>query len=184
MKINYLKSINRQFHYYKNLGDATFEQLSEQELLYSPSEDVNSISIIVKHIVGNQLSRWTNFLTEDGEKEWRHRDTEFEGAFTSKEAMLQAWENGWNCLFNALNEVDKVDLIHIVYIRNEGHTVLEAINRQLCHYSYHIGQIVHIGKTIKEADWKSLSIPKNASKIYNKERFTADKQRKHFTDNP
>ena len=128
------------------------------------------------------LSRWTNFLTEDGEKEWRNRDDEFEDTYSSKEEMFAYWEEGWQCLLNTLNLLEAKDLEKIIYIRNQGHTVLEAINRQLAHYPYHIGQIVYIAKLLKGDNWKSLLIPKGKSKIYNQEKFSKEKERKHFTD--
>ena len=129
------------------------------------------MAIIVKHIAGNILSRWTNFLTEDGEKEWRKRDEECEDTYSSKEQLIAAWSNGWNCLFSALQQIKEEDLVCIVYIRNQGHTVTEAINRQMMHYAYHIGQIVLLGKQIKGSNWKSLSIPIGQSKRYNKNKL-------------
>ncbi|MDY7395414.1 DUF1572 family protein [Aureibaculum sp. 2210JD6-5] len=182
MDSNYIESIQKQFAYYKSLGDKTFEQINDAEIHWQFNEDSNSIAIIVKHIVGNMLSRWTNFYTEDGEKEWRHRDTEFEDTYTSKAEMVTAWNKGWNCLFEIIKPVKPKDLQRIVYIRSEGHTVLEAINRQLCHYAYHTGQLVYVGKLIKGNQWKSLSIPKNQSSAYNKEKFDNEKHRGHFTD--
>ncbi len=179
---SYTTSIIKQFEYYKMLGDKTFEQIESKDIQWQYNSESNSISIIVKHIVGNMLSRWTNFLTEDGEKEWRHRDTEFEYAYFSKDDMIVAWEKGWECLFNAIKPLQTDDLERIIYIRNQGHTVTEAINRQLAHYSYHIGQIVFLGKMIKGNDWKSLSIPKGESSIYNKDKFSKDKGKRHFTD--
>ncbi len=179
---SYLNSIKKQFGYYKLLGDKTFEQLNDQDIHWQLNEDSNSISIIVKHIVGNMLSRWTNFLTEDGEKKWRERDQEFEDTYQNKEALITAWEKGWQCLFNALQPLIKNDLEHIIYIRNQGHTVTEAINRQLSHYAYHIGQIVFVGKMIKNENWKSLSVPKGQSSNYNNEKFSKEKRRRHFTD--
>lgn len=179
---SYLISIIKQFEYYKSLGDKTFEQLSFDEMLWQSNEDSNSISIIVKHVVGNMLSRWTNFLIEDGEKEWRHRDDEFVSDFNSKEEIIAAWENGWFCLFKAIKSLKLENLESIIYIRNEGHTVTEAINRQLAHYAYHIGQIVFLGKLLKGEKWKSLSIPKGDSSKYNQEKFSKGKTRKHFTD--
>jgi Zn/Cd-binding protein ZinT len=128
------------------------------------------------------LSRWTNFLTEDGEKSWRNRDDEFVNTYSSKEEMLADWEKGWQCLFDNLNKITLENSNAIVYIRNEGHTIAEAINRQLCHYSYHIGQIVVIGKMAKNTDWNTLSIAKNASKSYNTEKFSQNKTVKHFTE--
>lgn len=179
---SYLTSILKQFEYYKNIGDNTFKQLTFEELQWQANEESNSITTIVKHIVGNMLSRWTNFLTEDGEKTWRNRDQEFESNYTSIEDVIAAWETGWKCLFDAISTLKEEDLENIVYIRNQGHTVTEAINRQLTHYAYHVGQIVFLGKLLKGNDWKSLSIPKNESSKYNQEKFSKDKSRKHFTD--
>lgn len=168
---NYLESAVKQFNYYKSLADKTFEQLTERELLWQMSPDANSISIIVKHMVGNMLSRWTNFLTEDGEKEWRNRDSEFEDAYKTREELLKAWEIGWNCLFSALEKLTPEDLDKTIYIRNQPQSALDAINRQLAHYPYHIGQIVYLGTLIKGSEWKSLSIPKGGSKAFNKNMF-------------
>jgi len=128
------------------------------------------------------LSRSTNFLTEDGEKEWRERDQEFEDTYANKDEMLQAWEKGWSCIFNAIKPLNDNQLEQIIYIRNQGHTVTEAINRRLAHYSYHIGQLVLLGKMIKDNNWQSLSIPKGNSSLYNNEKFVKEKERKHFTD--
>ena len=182
MNNSYLPSIKKQFEYYKSLGDKTFVQLTEEQFFWLPNEDNNSISIIVKHIAGNMKSRWTNFLTEDGEKVWRNRDDEFINSFTKKEEIIAYWEMGWNCLFNAINPLTEKDMDTIVYIRNQGHTITEAINRQLCHYSYHIGQIVFLGKFLLRNDWQSLSVPKGTSKEYNAEKFSKEKRRKHFTE--
>lgn len=180
--ISYLDSVRKQFEYYKSIGDKTFEQLSFEELKIQFTQDSNSISIIVKHLVGNMLSRWTNFLTEDGEKEWRQRDKEFIDNYSNKEDLFNSWNKGWSCLFNTLNAINNNDLNHIVYIRNQGHTVTEALNRQMMHYAYHIGQIVYIGKLVKGKDWKTLSIPKGESKTYNQEKFAKDKGQRHFTE--
>ena len=179
---SYLTSIIKQFEYYKSLGDKTFETLNFDELQKEYVEDSNSISIIVKHMVGNMLSRWTNFLVEDGEKEWRQRDLEFEPTYNSKEEMITNWNKGWQCLFDAINPLNLNDLERIIYIRNEDHSVTEAINRQLAHYSYHVGQIVFLGKLLKGKNWKSLSIPKGNSLKYNEAKFSQEKSRKHFTD--
>ena len=169
---NYLNSVINRFESYKLLGDKTFEQLNDTQILWQFKNESNSISIIVKHIVGNMLSRWTNFLTEDGEKEWRHRDTEFEDAYTSKDEMILAWEKGWQCVLNAVTSLNENDLEKIIYIRNEEHTITEAINRQLAHYSYHVGQLVFLAKMIVGKDWQSLSIPKGESINYNKDKFS------------
>lgn len=182
MENSYLNSVIKQFEYYKNLGDKTFEQLRFEELQQEFAEDSNSVSIIVKHIVGNMLSRWTNFLTKDGEKEWRLRDEEFQDTFKSKTELLAAWDKGWDCLFEAIKPLNKQHLESIIYIRNQGHTVTEALNRQLAHYAYHIGQIVFLGKLLKGSQWDSLSIPKGQSKTYNQDKFSKTKGRRHFTD--
>lgn len=180
---SYLVSVIKQFEYYKSLGEKTFSQLTFEELQWQSSEASNSISIIAKHIVGNMLSRWTNFLTEDGEKTWRNRDAEFEYTYTSKEDLIAAWESGWFCLLNTLKSLKTEDLDRVIYIRNEGHTVTEAINRQLAHYPYHIGQIVFLGKLLKGEQWQSLSILKGNSSKYNEEKFNKEKGIRHFTDN-
>lgn len=180
--LNYLKSAIRQFEYYKMLGEKAMEQLEDQGLFWQVNEESNNIATIVKHLHGNMLSRWTNFLTEDGEKPWRNRDGEFESDTTSREAVMKNWNEGWTCLFDALNSITDDDLSRIIYIRNDGHTVLEAINRQLAHYPYHIGQIIYIAKLLKNDVWKSLSIPRNKSAQYNSEKFSVQKDIRHFTD--
>ena len=179
---SYFSSILKQFQYYKSLGDKTISQLSFEELQKEFSEDSNSITIIVKHMVGNMLSRWTNFLTEDGEKSWRDRDNEFIDSFSQKDDLLEAWEKGWTCLFQAITPLDEKDAERIIYIRNQGHTLTEAINRQMTHYAYHVGQIVFLGQLIKGSSWESLSIPKGKSIEYNKEKFAKEKGRRHFTE--
>ena len=182
MKNSFLTSSIQQFKYYKSLGERTFHQLTEEQFFCHQNKDNNSIAIIVKHIAGNMLSRWTNFLTEDGEKEWRNRDDEFVNSFKNKEEVLDYWNKGWQCLFDAITPLQDNDLENIVYIRNHGHTVTEAINRQLCHYSYHVGQIVFLGKLILGDKFKSLSVAKGTSKEYNKEKFSKEKRRTHFTE--
>ncbi len=177
-----LPNIIKLFKYYKSLGEKTFDQISEEKLFWQYSEESNSIAVIVKHLSGNMLSRWTDFLISDGEKEWRNRDLEFEDSIKSKKELEEIWNNGWICLFDALNNLSEEDLKNIVYIRNIGHSVIDAINRQLAHYSYHVGQIVFIGKMIKNENWKPLSVPKGESKKYNKEKFKNPKRSKHFTD--
>jgi hypothetical protein len=160
---SYLESVKKQFLYYKMLGEKAMEQLDPEQLFVSVNEDTNSIAVIVKHLSGNMLSRWTDFLTTDGEKEWRNRDTEFENEIQTKEAVLEIWNKGWNCFLGALDSLQPEQLTEIIYIRNEGHTVIEAINRQLAHYPYHVGQIVFYAKQLKNSEWNSLSIPKNKS---------------------
>lgn len=180
---DYLTSTRKQFEYYKLLGDKTMNQLTEADLFHEVVDGTNSIAIIAKHIAGNQLSRWTDFWTTDGEKEWRNRETEFEtGNLKNREDVIAYWEKGWACLFTALDSINTTNFNELVYIRNMGHTVTEAINRQLCHYSYHVGQMVFLGKLILGDNWKSLSIPKGQSKAYNQDKFSKPKSTKHFTD--
>ena len=184
MAINnsYIESITKQFIYYKTLGEKAIEQLEPEQLFVAANEDTNSIATILQHLSGNMLSRWTDFLITDGEKEWRNRDREFEASLNSKEEVLALWNKGWDCFFNALHSVTPNELSTIIYIRNEGHTVLEAINRQLAHYPYHIGQIVFYAKILKQSEWNSLSIPKNKSNSYNADKFSKEKSIKNFTD--
>ncbi|PSR52831.1 hypothetical protein AHMF7605_04470 [Adhaeribacter arboris] len=181
MKTDYLESVIKQFEYYKMLGEKTFDQIPAEKLFWQYNTDSNSIAIIVKHLWGNMLSRWTNFLTTDGEKEWRNRDAEFENDIASKEEMLQKWQEGWKVFLDTLYALSEADLAQTIYIRHQGHSVMEAINRQLAHYSYHVGQIVFIGKMCAE-QWNSLSIPKGNSKQYNADKFSQPKHQEHFTD--
>jgi len=176
MNSNYLDSVRQLFEHYKMLGDKTFPQVEDDKLFWQFNEDSNSIATIVKHLWGNMLSRWTNFLTTDGEKEFRDRDAEFENDIKNRAELIEKWNEGWTCLFNAINSLTPDDLDKIVYIRNQGHTVTEAINRQLAHYSCHVGQIIFLGKMLAENGWTSLSIPKGKSKDYNKEKFAKPKQ--------
>jgi hypothetical protein len=171
MKTTYIQSARKQFENYKLLGEKTFAQLHDEKLFWQYNEDSNSIAIIVKHLTGNMLSRWTDFLHSDGEKQWRNRDAEFENDIQSSEELLQKWNAGWACLFNALDSLSTDDLEKTIYIRNEALTVIDAINRQLTHYSYHVGQIVFIGKMLAET-WTSLSIPKGKAQAYNAEKFS------------
>jgi hypothetical protein len=178
----YLESVKKQFLYYQSLGEKAMEQLEPEQLFIASNEDTNSIAVIVKHLRGNMLSRWTDFLTTDGEKSWRNRDTEFENDLQTKEELMRAWKEGWDCLFAALNALSPNQLSQIIYIRNEGHTVMEAINRQLAHYPYHVGQIIFAAKLLKKTPWSSLSIPKNQSNAYNAGKFSQEKAIRHFTD--
>ena len=179
---SYLISVRKQFEYYKLLGEKTFAQVSDEKLFWQPNSESNSMATIVKHLWGNMLSRWTDFLTSDGEKEWRERDAEFENDVDSREAMLQKWNEGWACLFQALDQLTEKDLDTLIYIRNQGHTVTDAINRQLAHYPYHIGQLVYLGKLVADKSWNSLSIPKGKSEEFNREKFSKPKSAEHFTD--
>ncbi|MGQ7947331.1 DUF1572 domain-containing protein [Flavobacterium sp. WC2509] len=182
MDIPYLESVKKQFEYYKMLGDKTIDQIPDDKLFWQYNDESNSIAIIVKHLSGNMLSRWTQFLSSDGEKEWRHRDEEFENDIKTKTELIQKWNDGWNCLFDALNSLQENDFSRTIYIRNQGHSVTEAINRQLAHYPYHVGQMVFIGKMICNEKWISLSIPKGNSNSYNAEKFSKEKHNEHFTE--
>lgn len=179
---SYLNSVVKQFKYYKMLGEKAMEQLQEEQLFRKYNEESNSIAILVNHITGNILSRFTDFLTTDGEKPWRNRDAEFTNPFNSKEELMNRWNEGWECLLKTLEQLSDADLERIVYIRNDGHTVIEAINRQLAHYPYHIGQMVFVAKMLKNEDWQTLSIARNKSADYNNRKFSQDKDRRHFTD--
>jgi Protein of unknown function (DUF1572) len=164
----YLSTVIRRLKYYKELGEKTFEQLGEKDFHWQPSSESNSIAVIIQHVSGNMLSRWTNFLTEDGEKEWRQRDDEFDVHDYSRQQLMEIWQKGWDCLFDALSSLKEDDLVKTIYIRKEPLSAVDAINRQLAHYPYHIGQILYIGRMIKNEAWKNLSIPKGTSRQYDK----------------
>lgn len=179
---SYLQSVLKEFNYYKSLGDQTIDRLDEKQLNFIPYETSNSITVLIQHLHGNMKSRWTDFLTSDGEKTWRNRDGEFKINNPSKEALLELWEEGWKTLLDAIEALEELDLDKKIYIRNMSHTVIEAINRQLSHYAFHVGQIVFIGKLILGKEWQSLSIPLNKSESYNKEKFLKGKRDLHYTD--
>jgi hypothetical protein len=178
---NYLKSVKNLFQYYKGLGDKAFAQINDEDINWAFNAQSNSIAVIVKHMAGNSLSRWTDFLNSDGEKDWRDRDNEFEGTLANKAAMITLWNKGWDCLFNAINPLQGDDLMRIIYIRNEGHTVVEAINRQLAHLASHVGQIIFIAKMITGPNWQTPTIAKGQSKAFNNNKFAADKEHKFFS---
>lgn len=158
---HYLENSIKEFRKLKDLGDKSFSQIKDEDFFWSPDEESNSIAIIVRHLSGNMISRWTDFLTTDGEKESRKRDEEFEKVFyTDKDDVMSRWEKGWKRLFKTMESLTEEDLLKEVKIRNEPHTVMQAINRQLTHYGYHIGQIVYIAKHLENSNWKSLSIPR------------------------
>lgn len=182
MGSDYLESAIKQFEYYKMLGEKAMQQLPPEKIFWQYNAESNSIATIVKHLSGNMLSRWTDFLTTDGEKEWRNRDDEFEYKSESHETVLAQWHKGWACLFNALVSLKSEDLDKTIYIRNMGQTVTDAINRQMMHYAYHVGQIVYSGKMICNENWASLSIPRGNSKVYNAEKFAKEKHNEHFTE--
>ncbi|MGG4266065.1 DUF1572 family protein [Peribacillus simplex] len=162
----YLKIVIERFKSVKSLGDKTINQLSEGEIHWSYNNESNSVAVIVKHLSGNMVSRWTDFLTSDGEKEYRNRDEEFTDDISSKSELTIVWEKGWKTLIDTLTGLSEQDLLKNIHIRGERHFVLEAIERQMAHYAYHVGQIVFIGKQIKDNNWESLSIQKGKSEEY------------------
>jgi hypothetical protein len=163
----FLESAIKRLFYYKELGDRTFVQLNEADFHFQPNATSNSIAVIIQHMAGNMLSRWTDFLNSDGEKEWRNRDIEFEEQQMGKEELIAFWNKGWNCCLEALKSLKAEDLLKTIYIRDEGLLVIDAINRQLAHYPHHVGQILYAGKLIKGEQWINLSIPKGYSDQYN-----------------
>lgn len=165
---DYLQDAVAALHSYKRLAEKAIEQVTDEEFFATLDEEANSIAIIMKHMAGNMFSRWTDFLTTDGEKPDRNRDMEFVMTpTTTRSEMIDYWERGWQCVFNAIEPLAPEDLTRTVFIRGEEHTVVNAINRQLMHYAYHIGQIVFLAKHFRSAEWKSLSIPRNRSGDFN-----------------
>ncbi len=155
------------FRHYKRLGEGAMEQVTDEQLLAVLDPEMNSIAQIVKHMAGNMRSRWTNFLTTDGEKADRNRDGEFVTPSATRQALMSEWESGWNLLFSSLQSLSASDIDRTVTIRGEAHSVMQAINRQTAHYSYHIGQIVLLAKHFQSDRWKSLTIPRNKSATFN-----------------
>lgn len=160
---HFLENAIMVFKSQRALAERTFEQLNDEELHYRPDPESNSIAVIIKHLSGNMISRWTDFLTTDGEKPNRDRDSEFEQENLSKAELLEKWNRGWQVLMDTLNSLKESDLLKTVHIRGEGLTVMQAILRQVSHYGYHTGQLVYIGKHIRSGAWKTLSIPKGRS---------------------
>ena len=171
---NYHKDALQSFRNYKKMAERAIEQVSEEEFFATIDAEANSIAIIVKHIAGNLHSRWKDFLTTDGEKPTRNRDTEFELIADSRESLMQFWETGWETLFDNIEPLTNDDFEKTITIRGEPHSVVEAINRQLTHYGYHIGQIVFLAKHFRSTEWKTLSVPRNKSAEFNK--FLSEKQ--------
>lgn len=163
----YISSVKNQFKQYKTLAEKAIDQVPDDKIDWQYNPETNSIAIIVKHLAGNMRSRFTDFYTSDGEKKWRNRDSEFENEKLSREKLKALWDEGWDCLFQVLNGLTAADLSKVIVIRNEEHTVVEAINRQLTHYASHIGQIIFIAKMILDNQWKTLSIPRNKSQEFN-----------------
>ncbi len=165
---SYLEDSLALFAYYKKLGERAMAQLSDEQLFAALDEESNSIAIIVKHMAGNMRSRWTDFLSSDGEKPTRNRDSEFEEPPQTRAELLEMWEAGWGCLFGALQPLTEADLGRTVTIRGEPHSVMQAINRQIAHYPHHIGQIVLLAKHFARDQWQSLSVPRRGSAEFNR----------------
>jgi hypothetical protein len=172
--VSYIEDSLSLFHFYKKLGEGAIEQVTDDQLFATQDEEMNSIAIIVKHMAGNMRSRWTDFLTSDGEKPDRNRDTEFIDPPNTRAALMQLWNEGWQRVFDAMEPLSDSDLGRKVTIRGEPHSVMQAINRQIAHYSYHCGQIVFLAKHFKASDWKSLSVPRNKSAEFNRRVLTGE----------
>lgn len=170
--MSFLSDIRSSFSSCKTKCDRAMAQLSDEQLFVQLSKHDNSIAIIIKHLWGNMRSRWTDFLNSDGEKPWRQRDAEFEATISSRAELFEKWEEGWQVLFAAIDSLKEEDLDRTVYIREKGHTVTQALLRQLAHYSSHAGQIVFLAKHLKGGEWESLSIPKGKSKEFNQQMFS------------
>jgi hypothetical protein len=171
---NYLSDAIKSFRNYKTMAEKAMAQVSDEEFFEALNEEANSIAVIVKHIAGNLRSRWTDFLTSDGEKADRNRDTEFELMDETRESLMKFWEQGWQTLFDAIEPLEAEDFEKTVSIRGEAHTICEAINRQMTHYAYHVGQITFLAKHFRSKDWKTLSVPRGRSAEFNQ--FLSDKK--------
>jgi Protein of unknown function (DUF1572) len=167
----FLRTTIKQSYYYQSIANKALEQIDEKLLFVVPNENSNSLAIIMKHLAGNMLSRWTDFRTTDGEKEWRNRDTEFEQNDHSKLQLMNFWNKGWVCYLSAIESIQPEELLNTLKIRGESHTYIDAIHRQLAHYPYHVGQIVFLCKLLKDGEWESLSIAKDKSREFNDGKF-------------
>lgn len=165
---SYIEDSLSLFRYYKNLVEQALAQLTDEQLFVAPDKESNSIAVIIKHMAGNMQSRWPEFLTTDGEKPGRNRDAEFEDPPGTRETLLALWEDGWRCVFNAIEPLTDADLSRTVTIRGEPHSVMQCINRQLAHYPYHCGQILFFAKHLRSSDWKCLSVPRGKSSEFNR----------------
>jgi uncharacterized damage-inducible protein DinB len=166
---SYLDDVRSLFVHYKKMGEGAIAQALDADLTATLDPEMNSIAQIVKHMVGNMRSRWTGFPEADGEKPDRHRDTEFEAPPATRAELMALWDAGWACMFAALDPLTDADLSRDTFIRGERHSVLQAINRQIAHYSYHVGQIVFLAKHLQSAKWRSLSVPRGGSAHFNAE---------------
>ncbi len=171
---NYHTDAIQSFRNYKTMAERAMEQVSNEEFFRQIDPEANAIAVIVKHIAGNLNSRWRDFLATDGEKPERNRDAEFEIVDDTRESLMEFWEAGWQTLFDNIGPLTKQDFEKTITVRGEIHTIVEAINRQLAHYPYHIGQIVLLAKHFRSEDWKTLSVPKNKSAEFNQ--YLADRQ--------
>jgi hypothetical protein len=166
---SYLEDSLSVFRYYKRLAEAAMAQVTDEQLFALLDPEMNSIALIVKHMAGNMRSRWTDFLTSDGEKPDRNRDSEFVKPPSGREELIRTWESGWTCLFSALKPLSSVDMTRTVCIRGETHSVMQAINRQMAHYAYHSGQIVFLAKHFQHSQWKSPTVPRGQSAKFNQQ---------------
>lgn len=165
---SYIQDATSLFQYYKKLGEGAMAQLNDEQLFTALDPEMNSIAIVVKHMYGNMRSRWTDFLTSDGEKSDRKRDSEFEGPPRAREEVMKLWNEGWQIVLTTLESLSDADMNRTITIRGEAHSVMQAINRQIAHYAYHIGQIVFLAKHLQEKNWKSLSVPRGKSEEFNR----------------
>ncbi len=165
---SYIRDSLDLLRYYKKLAERAMDQVTDEQLFIAADDESNSIAIVVKHMAGNMRSRWTDFLTTDGEKPDRNRDSEFIDPPAGRKALLEVWEDGWNRVFQAIEPLSDEDLGRTVTIRGEPHSVMQAINRQLAHYAYHVGQIVMLAKHFAHDRWQSLSVPRNRSAEFNR----------------
>ena len=165
---SYLEDAIGVFRYYKRVADGAMSQLTDEQLFAALDPEMNSVAIVVKHMSGNMVSRWTDFLGSDGEKATRNRDAEFEDAPKTRAAVMECWERGWQTLLGTLEGLTEADLGRTITIRGEAHSVMQAINRQMAHYPYHCGQIVFLAKHLRSSEWRTLSVPRRGSAEYNR----------------
>jgi uncharacterized damage-inducible protein DinB len=163
---SYIEDSLSLFRYYKKLSEGAMEQLSDEQLFTTLDEEMNSVAIIIKHMAGNMRSRWTDFMTSDGEKP--DRDTEFVAPPATRAELMRVWDDGWGRVVHALEALSDADLEREVFIRGEAHSVMQAMSRQIAHYAYHCGQIVFLAKHLKGSSWKTLSMPRNKSADFNR----------------
>ncbi len=165
---SYLQDSISLFRAYKKMGEGALDQVADEQLFTQLDPEMNSIAIIVKHMAGNMRSRWTDFLSSDGEKPGRNRDSEFEAPPKTRAQVIQLWKEGWECVFAALEPLSDADMSRPVAIRGEAHSVMQAIHRQIAHYACHVGQIVFLAKHLQHAQWQSLSVPRGKSAEFNR----------------